>query len=136
MDSVTISSMGQVQPVDKATSEQIKEEVMPFPELKYASANYQLTLAPFFTKIDGKDAYLINLTTPSGKLLKEYFDASTGLKIRREMGSSHSSINYEDYKEVNGILFPSKESVTEQVNLQLEIKDVKINSGLTDEDFK
>ncbi|MEO8720522.1 MAG: M1 family metallopeptidase [Ginsengibacter sp.] len=135
-DSVTISSMGQVQPVDKATSEQIKEEVMPFPELKYASANYQLTLAPFFTKIDGKDAYLINLTTPSGKLLKEYFDASTGLKIRREMSSSHSSINYEDYKEVNGILFPSKESVTEQVNLQLEIKDVKINSGLTDEDFK
>jgi hypothetical protein len=137
-DSVFISAMGQDRPVDNTTSAIMKEQATPFPELNYLKAGYQLSLGHYVENIDGKSAYVLNLVSPSGTRTKEYFDASTGLKFRTETASEHSStsIIYGDYKEIAGILFPSKETISEQIEVPLTITDVKINSGLTDEDFK
>jgi outer membrane lipoprotein-sorting protein len=33
-------------------------------------------------------------------------------------------------------MFPSSETISQNVEIRLEVKDVKINSGLKDEDFK
>lgn len=137
-DSVSMSSMGQSQPVDGATGKKIKEQAVPFPELDYSKPGYQLSLAPDMENIDGKDAYVVSLMSPSGVSSKEYFDAATGLKLRRETttGDAPGSISFADYKEVNGIMFPSSETISQNVEIHLEVKDVKINSGLKDEDFK
>ena len=137
-DSVFISAMGQDRPVDNTTSAIMKEQATPFPELNYLKTGYRLSLGHYVENIDGKSAYVLNLVSPSGTRTKEYFDASTGLKFRTETASEHSStsIIYGDYKEIAGILFPSKETISEQIEVPLTITDVKINSGLTDEDFK
>lgn len=138
-DSVIVSAMGQVRPVDSATETSMKEQATPFPELNYLKAGYNLTLAHFIENIDGKNAYILNSISPSSIKTKEYFDAATGLKFRTETASDNSStstIIYGDYKEVSGILFPSKETISEQIEIPLTITDVKINSGLTEEDFK
>jgi hypothetical protein len=137
-DSVSMSSMGQSQPVDDANGKKIKEQAVPFPELDYSKPGYLLSLAPDMDNIDGKDAYVVSLTSPSGVSSKEYFDAATGLKLRRETttGDAPGSISFADYKEVNGIMFPSSETISQNVEIRLEVKDVKINSGLKDEDFK
>lgn len=137
-DSVSMSSMGQAQPVDDATGKKIKEQAVPFPELDYSKPGYQLSLAPDMDNIDGKDAYVVSLMSPSGVSSKEYFDVATGLKLRRETttGDAPGSISFADYKEVNGIMFPSSETISQNVEIHLEVKDVKINSGLKDEDFK
>ena len=137
-DSVSISSMGQSQPVDNDTRKKVQEQAVPFPELDYLKPGYQLSLAPAMENIGEKDAYAVSVTTPSGITLKEYFDAATGLKLRKETtsGNSPSSINYADYKEVNGIMFPFSESISQAVEIHLTIKDLKINSGLKDADFK
>ncbi|HEY8661880.1 MAG TPA: M1 family aminopeptidase [Hanamia sp.] len=137
-DSVSMSSMGQSQPVDDATGKKIKEQAVPFPELDYSKPGYQMSLAPDMDNIDGKDAYVVSLMSPSGVSSKEYFDAATGLKLRRETttGDAPGSISFADYKEVNGIMFPSSETISQNVEIHLEVKDVKINSGLKDEDFK
>jgi hypothetical protein len=130
--------MGQSQPVDDATGKKVKEQAVPFPELDYSKPGYKLSLAPDMENIDGKDAYVISITSPSGISSKEYFDAATGLKIHKETtaGDASGSISFADYKEVNGIMFPFSETISQAVEIHLEVKDVKINSGLKDEDFK
>jgi hypothetical protein len=47
-----------------------------------------------------------------------------------------STYTYSNYKEVNGIMFPYSEKIYQGVDIILTITDVKINSGLKDEDFK
>lgn len=43
---------------------------------------------------------------------------------------------YSDYKEVKGIKVPHKTTLNIGVELELTTSDVKINEGVTDEDFK
>lgn len=137
-DSVSMSSMGQARPVDAATAMQAKAQGLPFPELDYLSTSYQLSLAPALDNIDGKDVYVVNIASASGMKSREYFDAETGLRVRKETtsGVAPSIINYADYKEANGIMYPSSETISQGVDIHLDIKDVKVNSGLKDEEFK
>jgi hypothetical protein len=137
-DSVSISAMGQPQTIEDAARKQIKEQAKPFPEVDYSKPGYRLSLAPVMENIEGKNTYVVSITSASGNSLKEYFDAATGLKLRKETsaGDAPTSISYADYKEVNGIMFPTSETISQAVEFQLNIKDVKINSGLKDEDFK
>ena len=130
--------MGNPTPVDDETKKQLKEEMDPFPEANYAKNGYTLQLAPMLDNIDGTDVYVITATSPAGGVTKEYFDANTGLKIRKEttVGMAPSTYTYSNYKEVNGIMFPYSEKIYQGVDIILTITDVKINSGLKDEDFK
>ncbi len=139
-DSVSISSMGQSQTLDNDTRKKVKEQTMLFREMNYTKPGYHLSLAPDMATINGKDAYVISITSASGINLKEYFDAATGLKLREETtaeGDIPTTITYGNFKEVNGIMFPYSESIISQgVELNLTIKEIKINSGLKDEDFE
>jgi len=137
-DSVSISSMGYPQPVDEASRKRVVEQSMPFPELRYNSPGYELSLSPYMEIIDGKDAYTVRINTPSGISFKDYYDAVTGFKIRSEIISetASSAISYSNYKEVDGILFPFTEIISQSFEIKLEVKEIKINAGLTNEDFK
>jgi hypothetical protein len=35
--------------------------------------------------IDGKDAYVVTVTSPSGSVSKKYYDAATGFKLKDEI---------------------------------------------------
>ena len=137
-DSVNIYSMGQPQVVTDEAKKRIAEQSVPFPEAEYLKPGYKLSLAPVMENIDDKDAYAVSITSPSGISLKEYFDAATGLKIRKEItsGDAPGTINFSDYKEVNGIMFPYSENISQGVEIPLKIKEIKMNSGLTDAEFK
>jgi len=137
-DSVSVTSMGQSQQVDNQTRARIKEGAMPFPEIEYSNAAYQLTLEPMIAKVDDKDAYVVTISSKSGSSLKEYFDVNTGLKLKKEATTTEgpSSTTYSDYREVNGIQFPYTETISSQVDIPLKVTEVKINEGLSDADFK
>ncbi|MDE3214044.1 MAG: hypothetical protein KGM98_12485, partial [Bacteroidota bacterium] len=77
-------------------------------------------------------------TTPSEISIKEYYDPATHLLVERDVKSGEvpSTLTYGDYKEVNGILIPYKETITQQIEFTFIKDEVKINSGLTDADFK
>ena len=93
-------------------------------------------------KIDGKDAYKIEMsgTAMSGST---YYDVETGLKIKEvsvtNMGgqTQTSEIIYSDYKEVQGILFANKKSISlgPQI-IEMTLKEALINTGITDADFE
>ena len=97
-----------------------------------------MQLAPELTNINGKDAYVITVTSPSGTTSKKYYDAQTGLKLRDDITGDQgtSTYDYDNYKEVSGIMVPFTQKVSQQVEFTLTVTDAKINSGLKDEDFK
>jgi len=81
------------------------------PELKYDEMGYKTQLLNI-EKVDGQDAYVIEITSPTGLKYTDYFAVESGLKLRsvkREETSRGPMIvvsNYADYKEIKGVKFP------------------------------
>jgi len=120
------------------TGDDLKEMqagAVPFEELTLAN-NKDITLGAV-ENINGTDAYAVK----NGKSTY-YFDVKTGLKIAEakelEQGGQKMTqmTYYSDYKEVKGIKVPHKTMLNIGVELELTTSDVKINEGVTDEDFK
>jgi hypothetical protein len=135
---VSLSAMGQNHTVDSATKERVKEEALPFPETEFLNSSYQLSLMPMIADVDGKDAYVVDVKSASGTEVKEFFDAKTGLKLKKEIEGQNgaSSVSYGDYKEVNGIMIPYSETISQGIDIPLKATEVKIDSGLKDDEFK
>ena len=120
------------------TGDDLKEMqagAVPFEELTLAN-NKDIILGAV-ENINGTDAYAIK----NGKSTY-YFDVKTGLKIAEakelEQGGQKMTqmTYYSDYKEVKGIKVPHKTTLNIGVELELTTSDVKINEGVTEEDFK
>ncbi|TDQ28768.1 M16 family metallopeptidase [Tenacibaculum caenipelagi] len=88
--------------------------------------------------IEGKNAYVIKI----GK--KEvFYDVESGLKVKTvtttktPQGEMTVPIEFSDYKEVNGIKFPHKMIQTAgPMKMEFITKEIKINEGVSDADFK
>jgi Peptidase family M1 domain len=138
-DSVSISQMGQSPALDDDTKKEIKEEAGIFPELNFSKDGYKMELTSI-QNLNGKDAYEIKLTYPSGNLATFYYDVNTGEKVKVVRTSKQggvTSIEYSDYRDFNGIRFPYHLNEDQgQVVLDLKVQSIKVNTGLTDADFK
>ncbi len=135
--------MGQKQMLEGDQLEDLKAQAIIFPELEYELAGYKLELTGVET-INGRDAYRCRVTSPAGKVSTDFFCSKSGLKLRSvttqdggPMGQMTISTDYDDYRMVDGILFPFlvKQNVGPQV-LNMQVSEVKVNSGLTSNDFK
>lgn len=93
-------------------------------------------------KINGNDAYKIEIP---GKTISSsmFYDVKTGLKVREVSSTSMggqtqtNTADFSDYKEKDGILFANKKTTTLGPQpVEMTLKDVKINSGVTEDDFK
>ena len=89
--------------------------------------------------IDGKSAYVIEF-----KGSEIFYDLASGLKVKSVRTSKGADgketkipTNFSDYKEVNGVKFPHR-MVQDmgQFKLDFKVKEIKINEGVTDADFK
>ncbi|MCS4237481.1 zinc protease [Myroides gitamensis] len=118
------------------TGEELKEaqaEATPFSELK-ANATAVLT---GIESINGVDAYGVKVGNTTS-----YYDTATGLKVAvvqevEQMGQKMQQVvNYSDYKEVKGIKFPFVQSMNVGIEIEMKIKEVKVNEGVSDADFK
>ncbi len=95
------------------------------------------------SEINGKPAYKLQFTDNANNSWYHYFDSETFIKVRdekevsTEMGTFKSIIDYDDHREVEGILYPFKlkQSVAGQT-IQFEVTSVKVNTGLNDNLFE
>ena len=98
-------------------------------------------------KVNGSDAYQISVTDPTGKVSTEYYDTKSKLLVKNENtttangATASQTLEYSDYRKVGKIMFPYKQVLTVSVggqdqNLVMTVTDVKINTGVTAEDFK
>ena len=92
--------------------------------------------------VDGKDAYKVEFTSEDGKKWTDFFDKTSGLKVKRTalrkspMGETTATILFQNYKEVGGIKFPYIiDQNFGQFQMKQEIQSVKVNKGLKDGDF-
>ncbi|MCI5082772.1 MAG: insulinase family protein [Saprospiraceae bacterium] len=140
-----ISQMGQNVPVDENTNKEMRQQARMFPERTYLSDGYKLELSGIET-INGKKAYAVVVTTPSGSKTTEYYDMATSLKIRTVMtqsgpqGEVTVTNDFSDYREVEGfgIKIPYQTTSTGMapVPITLKTESVKINTGLEDSVFE
>ncbi len=114
--------------------EEAKKNVVPFTDLLYKDGKV-VRIEP----LDGKNAYVIK----SGDT-EAFYDIKSGLKVKEVKtvtGPDGKEIKvptiFSNYKVVNGIKFPH--SIGQKMgpmDLKFNVTDIKINEGVSDEDFK
>lgn len=92
--------------------------------------------------VNGKDAYKIKMTLPSGLRWFSFFDVESGLKVKEQreiqtqMGLSEQTVVYDDFREVDGLKYPYK--ITQSFggqSIEVTVSSIKINRGLSDDIF-
>ena len=116
---------------------QVKKEAMPFPELEYMD-NSEITLEGE-EMIDGSKAHKLKIS----KEKIAFYDVESGLKVQEtitaEMNGQQmsSTISYKDYQEVSGVKFPFVIGQTlGPQSFEFQVKEIKVNEGVTDSDFE
>ena len=133
------SQQGQPVPLDEAALAEMEIQATLFPETRLEELGYQLEFKGL-EMVEGKKTYAIAMTSPTGNTSTEYFDITNGLKIRSVVANNGQNVvnDYEDYREVNGIKFPFKTTVSGMMPfpLVMEVKSVEINTGLDTAEFE
>ena len=124
--------------------EDLKEQALFSKEANYSSAGYKLALKGI-EAIEGKNAYILEVERPDGKKTTEYYDMTTSLKVREvatqpgmDGQPTTVTINFGDYKAVNGVLFPHSLSVSGifPVPMKGAVTEMKANAGVDDKAFQ
>ena len=110
---------------------QYKSAANPVPEI-YMLNNADLTIAGVET-IDGSDAVGVK----NGDVVS-YYDLKSHLKVADVVSSpmGEQSTFYKDYREVNGIKVPFTTIMSVGIDIEIKMNEVKINEGVSAEDFK
>jgi predicted Zn-dependent peptidase len=113
--------------------EEAKTTMAPFADMAYKKGKLD-RIEP----IDGENYYVII----SGDT-QVFYDIKTGLKskevktVKTPNGDVQVPTTFSDYKAVNGIMFPHTVGTKSgPMDLSFEVKEIKINEGVTDADFK
>lgn len=129
---------------DKMVSEAKEQAQGYFQELFYLKPEYKLELKGLET-LNGKNAYKLNIVSPSGSKTVEFYDQETGLKLRQiqtqeAQGQSISNtMDFEDYRSVEGVMIPHKVKLVSAAipfPLDFEVKKVEVNQNIDDAVFK
>ena len=113
--------------------EKAKNNLTPFGDMAYKNGKLD-RIEP----VDGKNFYVIKFED-----VEAFYDLETGLKakeVRTVMGPNGEvkvPTTYSNYKVVDGILFPYEiGQKMGPMDLKFIVKEMKVNSDVTDEDFK
>ena len=109
-------------------------------EMNYEKLGYKLNLKGI-EAVNGKEAYIIEVTSPKGKKSTEWYDVESNLKVRTsqtittEMGPIVNTTDIWEYKDVNGIKFPSVISISGAMSMKLTAETINVNKGVADSEF-
>ncbi len=121
--------------------EQMKYQATMNQELKYDELGVESNLKGI-EKVNGKDAYKVEVITANGTKFYDFFDTETGLRLQTKttmqtpQGEFTQVQTFTDYKEVDGIKFPFTISTSGMQNITLNIDNIEINKGIEDSVFK
>ncbi|PWD99674.1 M16 family metallopeptidase [Marinilabilia rubra] len=116
---------------------QLKENAKIFPELDFNADGIELKLDGV-EQVNGKDAYKIMVTKPSGLTTTMFFGVEDGLKCKEVSQSPQGTVSttINDYQTVEGIKFPkAMTQVMGPQSFDIDIKTIEINAGVEDSQF-
>ncbi len=115
-----------------------KEENSLFPELYYNAENVALES---ITTIDGTDVYKVKVTNGEDASFR-FYDVNSGYLTRVEttvkaQGQTVTSVvDYSDYAKVGDVMMPQMQTVKSgPQTISMKMSDIKINEGVSEEDF-
>lgn len=127
-------AQGQKMNLSEEEVEAAKKSAGLFPELTVPETAVLKNIQDF----EGQDAYVVQLTDE----VREFYSVETGLKLFKEtkveQGGQEftSSEKFEEYKEVDGVMFPFVivNNIGQEFTVQFE--EIKLNQKLSDADFQ
>ncbi len=133
---------GQQVKIEGNELEKLKNEASLHMLLNLDSLGVKLKLAGM-EKVNGKDAYKIEMIFPSGTKWIQYYDPDTGYKVKESknittpQGTFTQEVIYSDYRTVDGVKYPFsiKQSIGPQ-NMEFKVDSIKINTGIPDAAFE
>lgn len=138
----TVSMQGGTKELDGEKLAAAKKALSIFDEVNALTSTDKMELKGI-EAINGKDAYLIEVTDAKGEKASVYYDVASGLKVREistedagEAGKIVAIADFEDYKEVSGLMFPYvvKRSAGPQ-SFNFSVVSIEMNKKLTDDLF-
>ncbi len=109
--------------------------------LDYAKYNIVPELAGT-ENVNGKECYKVFLNLPTGKKWIQYFSVDTGLLVRQitpittPEGNSNSMVDYDDYREVQGVKYPfNMKQYMDSGVIDMTIISIEVNMGVDDSFF-
>ncbi len=133
---VSISPMNnETKPMEAAELEGFKEQSLCFGELHYAELGYKTNLLGIEEQAGGVQYYKVEVTKPSGNKSTDFYDVSTNLKMKSE--SKESTVEFADYKALDGIMFPytMNQSMQGQA-IKFIVSNITVNSKIKAEMFE
>lgn len=136
--------MGSKMPVEGAELESFKNQAIMFPELKYNTADYKIEVKGS-EDVAGKSCYKLLVTKPNGDKSTEFYDKASFLKVKEiqttvvEGQTSTSTIEYADYKPVEGVMVPHTVTLTQDampMPMSMKANTIKINGEVDPGLFK
>ena len=95
-------------------------------------------------KIDGRDVFVLRATTADNKRERLFFDAQTGLLVRRVLstptmiGVIPQQVDYDDYRDVDGVKMPFTIKISaldQNYTATLKFTEIKLNVPVDDAKF-
>ena len=94
-------------------------------------------------KVNGKDAYKVDMILPSGTKWVQYYDPQTWLKVKESksitvpQGTYTQDTFFDDYREVDGVKYPfSLKQTLGPQHLDFVVTSLKVNTGLKNNLFE
>ncbi len=137
------TQQGQKKEFDAEEIKEYADEASMNKDLGYLNPSHKLNLVGI-EKVDGNDAYQIEVTKPNGEKVNEFYDVATGFKVKSmasqssPQGSVTQTTYYLDYKDgPGGLKFPNmiKQNMGPQL-MEMKLQKVEINTNISDEVFK
>lgn len=138
-EKASMVSQSGVRPLDFETIRKMMFGSTIHEEVYYGDPNWKFKLKlKDVESINGKACYKLYASAPSGDRITKYYDVSTGLLIR-EKSSFKGTITYENYKMVEGIMFPHKMNIEKSLlygSFSAVVTGIEINQEVSDFFFK
>ncbi len=139
----SVVQMGRPVPLDENKLKEMAIEAHMFPHLVYTDLGVETKLIGV-EKIDGADAYAVEVTLPTGTKYTQYFDAKSGLYIRKNQvaqtpqGEMVMATEYGDYQEVEGVKFPFEVKLPLGGGMKMvqKVQNVEVNPDISEDAFK
>jgi zinc protease len=139
---VATITMGQKEPMDEKAKESKLFDAAMFKELEYPNYKVKAELKSIEV-VDGKEAYVVEYTTPKGEKSSDYYDKESGLKIqtvtiqKSPQGEAPVATKYGDYKDVKGVKVPhSFSQAMGPMSIKFDAQTVEVNLAVDDAVFK
>jgi predicted Zn-dependent peptidase len=130
---VKVFQQGQEVPLPEQNKAAVKAGAKIFPELYYSEMGASLELKNV-EEINGKPAYGVAVTMPSGQTSTSYFDAESGLKVK--ISSAQASEEIKSYKEVDGLMVPEKRAINQGFQMNADLQSAEFNVEIKEDTFK